>query len=130
MLLEAVIISGANGSGKTTFACQLLPLQYPNTIFLNVDEIQREGGAHAHPVSVEKEFLRRLARLETNRQSFMIETTLASKMYVNHILRWGNLGYQTTLHFIELPSADFAVRRVATRVESGGHFVPADIPQV
>jgi len=33
-------------------------------------------------------------------------------------------GYCLTLHYIELPSDDFAVRRVATRVAAGGHAVP------
>jgi predicted ABC-type ATPase len=43
---------------------------------------------------------------------------------VRRLREWSVLGYRTTLHFIELPSADFAVRRVATRVAAGGHAVP------
>lgn len=34
------------------------------------------------------------------------------------------MGYSTSLHFIELPSADFALGRVAIRVAAGGHDVP------
>jgi predicted ABC-type ATPase len=49
-------------------------------------------------------------------------------MYVSRLRNWAARGYRTTLHFIELPSADVAVRRVAIRVAAGGHSVPeADI---
>ena len=41
---------------------------------------------------------------------------------------WQEAGYRVTLHFIEVPSADFSVRRVAQRVAAGGHDIPeADI---
>lgn len=126
--MEAILIAGANGAGKTTFARQLLPLQHPNAVFLNTDEIQRESQVYSHTISAGKEFLRRLAALENNHKSFAIETTLSSRMYSERILQWQKLGYRTSLHFIELPSADYAVRRVALRVEAGGHSVPeADI---
>ena len=36
------------------------------------------------------------------------------------------LGFRTVLHFIELPSADFAVARVRARVAAGGHDIPED----
>jgi len=49
-------------------------------------------------------------------------------MYAGKLGGWSRLGYRTTLHFIELPSADYAVERVARRVAAGGHPVPeADV---
>jgi len=123
MLLEAILIAGANGAGKTTFARQLLPLLYPQATFLNADEIQREDRAYAHPLSAGRELLRRLAILGSDRRSFAIETTLSSRMYAERVRQWREMGYRTSLHFIELPSADYAVRRVAIRVEAGGHPV-------
>jgi len=42
---EAVIIAGANGAGKTTFARHFVPLAFPNAEFLNADEILHEGGS-------------------------------------------------------------------------------------
>lgn len=124
MSLDAILIAGANGSGKTTFARQLLPVGYPDAEFLNADEIQRESIAFAHPVAAGREFLRRLSDLERRRVSFGVEITMSSRMYVNRFRRWSTQGYRISLHFIELPSADEAVRRVAQRVAAGGHGVP------
>ena len=121
---EAVLIAGANGAGKTTFARQFLQVRFPTAHFLNADEIQRGDPAFAHPVAAGRELVRRLGALASQRETFAVETTLLSRGYVGKLRSWIDLGYLTRLHFIELPSADFAVQRVATRVAAGGHFVP------
>ena len=120
--------SGGKWIGKTTFARQFLPVQYPDAEFLNSDEIQRDDVAFAHRVTAGREFLRRLSDLEQRRRSLAIEITLSSRMYVKRLRTWGRLGYRMSLHFIELPSADDAVQRVVMRVAAGGHNVPeADV---
>ena len=125
---EAVLIAGANGAGKTTFAREFLHVRYPGARFLNADEIQREGAALGHPVAAGRELIRRLEALVSQRLTFAVETTLSSRSYVAKLKAWSAAGYRTSLHFIELPSADYAVGRVATRVAAGGHAVPeADI---
>lgn len=122
--LEAVVIAGANGSGKTTFARSAIPVLYPEIEYLNVDEIQREDEAFANAVTAGRELLLRLRELERRQVSFAIETTLSSQMYARRIPTWTDLGYRISLHFIEVPSEEFAVRRVAHRFAAGGHFVP------
>lgn len=125
---EAILIAGANGAGKTTFARQFLRVRYPTASFLNADEIQREGSGFTHPVAAGRELLRRLDELASQGRTFAVETTLSSRSYVERLRRWSDSGYRISLHFIELPSADHAVQRVATRVAAGGHAVPeADI---
>lgn len=121
---DAVVIAGANGAGKTTFARQFLSVMYPGMVFLNTDEVQRESSAFAHPVAAGRELLRRLEETERLRVSFAIETTLSSVNYARRIHVWRGWGYRVSLHFIELPSADFAVHRVAMRIAAGGHGVP------
>jgi predicted ABC-type ATPase len=124
----AILIAGANGAGKTSFARQMLPLLHPEVPFLNVDEIQQENESFRHPVAASKEFLRRLEAYVQDRKPFAIETTLSSPSYAHHVRAWHALGYETVLHFIEVPNADFAVDRVRERVQAGGHGIPeADI---
>jgi len=123
---KAILVGGANGAGKTTFARQYLPLLYPNIQFLNADEIQRETAAPSSSVAAGKELLRRLGTAESSHVSFAVETTLASRMYIPHVRRWNLAGFETILHFIEVPSADFAVHRVCERVKLGGHPIPED----
>jgi predicted ABC-type ATPase len=120
---EAIVIAGANGAGKTTFARQVLPVLFPAVPFLNVDEIQRGDPAFAHPVAAGREFLRRLDEAERRRAAFAIETTLSSRMYARRMTLWKTWAYRIHLHFIELPSEDYAVQRVAKRVAAGGHPV-------
>lgn len=121
---EAVLIAGANGAGKTTFARQVLRVIYPAATFLNADEIQREGATFAHPVAAGRELLRRLDQVAMRRKTFAVETTLSSRNYVERLRTWASLGFGTSLHFIELPSPEHAIQRVAARVQAGGHAVP------
>jgi predicted ABC-type ATPase len=121
---DAIVVAGPNGAGKTTFARELLPALYPDVAFLNADEVQHEAQAFAHPVAAGRELLRRLAEKERQGDSFAVETTLSSTMYARHMRSWRSAGYRITLHFIELPSDDYAVQRVAMRVAAGGHDVP------
>ena len=70
--------------------------------------------------------LRRLDVLAAGRRSFGFETTLASRAFVPRIRRLIIAGYECHLVFLWLPSADFAVARVADRVRLGGHAVPEE----
>lgn len=123
-MANAIIIAGCNGAGKTSFARSLYDDVYSKAVFLNADEIQREGPMFAHPAAAGREFLRRLDELVERKRSFAIETTLSSAFYVGRIREWKNAGYKVILHFIEIESADLAVERVSQRVSHGGHSIP------
>lgn len=121
---DAIIIGGANGAGKTTFADVYLPVEHPGVEYLNADEIRRTNPEFASPFAAGREYLRRLdAKVEAG-EAFAIETTLATRMYAQRIPDWKKKGYRVILHFREVPSAEFAVKRVAKRVAQGGHDVP------
>lgn len=121
---EAVIIAGANGAGKTTFAREFVPMRFPDAQFINADEISRESDSLSSPVAAGREMLVRLRAAVEQRKDFAIETTLASRSYAQQIPAWQEAGYRVTLHFIEVPNADFSVERVAQRVANGGHDIP------
>jgi len=125
-MAEAVLIAGANGAGKTTFARHFVPEAFPDAVFLNADEIQREGPLS--PLRAGRELIRRMEALVAQEADFAIETTLSSMGYARRIPHWQRAGYRVILFFLEVPSADFAVARVAKRVAGGGHDIPeADI---
>ena len=43
------------------------------------------------------------------------------------IAQWHEAGYRIELFFLSLPSAQFAIERVAQRVKQGGHDIPIDV---
>ncbi len=56
--------------------------------------------------------------------SFAFETTLSGRSYARWIPRWQEQGYRVKLFFLQLPTVEAAVKRVAQRVAEGGHDVP------
>lgn len=125
--MRILIIAGPNGAGKTTFAREFLPAEAACIEFVNADCIA-EGLSPLQPESVAWEAARlmlwRMRQLSLKRASFALETTLSTRSYLNHIAEWQAAGYQVELHFLKLPAAEWAVRRVAERVLLGGHSIP------
>ena len=60
-------------------------------------------------------------------ESFSIETTLATRSYINLVRRAQEKGYVVHLLFFWLDSIELAKRRVADRVASGGHNIPLPV---
>jgi len=91
-MADAILIAGANGAGKTTFARQFLQVLYPHGTFLNADEIQREDPRYAHPFAAGREFLRRVMALGAGGGAFAVETALSSTMYAGKLRAWSRRG--------------------------------------
>ncbi len=68
-----------------------------------------------------------IAECVRRRESFAFETTLPGLGYLRHIGAWRASGYHVSLFFLSLPTAEFAVARVAERVRQGGHHIPEDV---
>lgn len=123
---QAIVIAGPNGSGKTTAAMELLP---EGIVYVNADLIASElSGRPGTPGDIRagRVLLERVEALEANRQSFAIETTLATRMLASRFESWQGAGYETHLIFFWLPDPDLCVQRVAQRVRRGGHHVPEE----
>ncbi len=123
------IIAGCNGAGKTTASFNVLPQILNCKEFVNADEIAK-GLSPFCPESVAiqagKLMLDRIETLMSHRQSFAIETTLATRSYKNLVLKAKEKGYNVSLLFFWLVSPEVACERVAKRVSEGGHNIPTE----
>jgi predicted ABC-type ATPase len=128
MTKRIIMISGPNGAGKTTTAMSFISNEMIEE-FINADEIAR-GLAPIHPESMSltasKLMLKRLKELLEANKSFAFETTGSGTNYIKHLKEAQTNGYEVHLMFLWLPSPDLAIKRVAQRVEQGGHHIPAD----
>ena len=124
------IISGCNGAGKTTASYTVLPEILNCKEFVNADEIAR-GLSPFNPDSVAIEagrlMLKRIDELLEKDESFSIETTLATRSYINLVRRAQAKGYVVKVLFFWLNSPELALLRIAERVSKGGHNIPAEI---
>lgn len=121
------IIGGCNGAGKTTASYTILPEILDCKEFVNADEIAR-GLSPFNPNSMAIEagklMLKRIKELLGRDESFAIETTLATRSYVNLVHQAHAKGYCVTLVFFWLRSPELALQRIAERVKNGGHDIP------
>ncbi|MGL5836230.1 MAG: zeta toxin family protein, partial [Waterburya sp.] len=58
---------------------------------------------------------------------FAFETTLATRSFAGFLKKCQRQGYRINLIYVWLNSPELAIRRVAKRVENGGHNIPQDI---
>ncbi len=120
------IIAGCNGAGKTTASYTVLPEMLDCREFVNADSIAA-GLSPFNPESVALEaghiMLNRIDFLMQTGQDFAIETTLATRSYVDLIKRARKIGYKATLVYFWLSSPEEAKHRVALRVSKGGHHI-------
>jgi predicted ABC-type ATPase len=121
------IISGANGSGKTTFA--KLFAQTNELYFINADEIAKELDSNnitKYKVKAGKIFFQELKNQFATMRSFVIETTLSGKYLIDYINQAKHLGYEIKLIYIFLEKPTINIMRVNHRVLNGGHNVPQE----
>jgi len=126
---EALIIAGPNGAGKTTASRVVVPTDIG---FINADRIAAElvAGGHAQAgldIAAGRVVLASIRERVRGGESFAVETNLAGRSYVGLIDEWRHAGFTVRLAFIALRSPELALRRVAARVEAGGHDVPAEV---
>jgi predicted ABC-type ATPase len=122
-----LIIAGANGAGKTTFAEEFLPNEAECPEFVNADLIAA-GLSPFQPDQVAfaagRLMMDRIHGLVSAGKHFAFETTLSTRSYLRLIPEWKAAGYLVKLCFLTVPDPEFAIRRVAQRVALGGHAIP------
>jgi predicted ABC-type ATPase len=123
---QLIFIAGSNGSGKSTlWKVANFDVCLP---FLNVDDKFKEL-LKADPDATFEEASEwrnnEMARLIKEGTSFVAETVF-DKGKLGYIKTARKKGFETTVHFIGLATADLAVERVRDPVRKGGHDVPED----
>ncbi|MGI6221361.1 MAG: zeta toxin family protein [Coriobacteriales bacterium] len=129
-----ILFAGVNGAGKSTlfrsglWCSSGLERDLPR---VNPDEIIAENGWDWREESAQLKAGRlaveRLRGLLEAGASFNQETTLTDKTVMRNIERARQAGYHIALFYIGVDDPSIASERVARRVESGGHFIPADV---
>lgn len=120
---EVIVIGGANGTGKTTFAKSLI--QERGLIFLNADEIAASLADQPQPnLKAGRIFLKKLDELAASGENFILESTLAGRYLEAVFLKLKAAGYRLNLIYLFLENANDSIQRIQIRVRDGGHFIP------
>lgn len=126
---KIVIIAGPNGAGKTTFAREFLPNEANCPVFINADLIAAGLSPFAPEAAAIQAGRLMLSSIDSQVKqghNFALETTLSGLGYARAIPQWRAEGYLVKLIFLQLPDAQTAIARVASRVAQGGHHIPPD----
>jgi predicted ABC-type ATPase len=127
---QLYIIAGPNGAGKTTFASEFLPHDVSCFEFVNADLIAK-GLSPFQPekaaIRAGRLMLEQIQHCAKLRRDFAFETTLSGKNYVPLLKQLKSADYHISLFFLWMPDVRISLQRIADRVRSGGHNVPADI---
>ncbi|MBP5218045.1 MAG: zeta toxin family protein [Bacteroidales bacterium] len=123
------IISGCNGSGKTTASYALLPELFGCREFVNSDEFAKSlapFNPESAYVAASRFMLMKMRYLLDRNEDFCIETTLATRSMLKMARLAQEKGYYVTILYLWLNSPDLAVSRVKARVAAGGHNIKED----
>jgi len=126
-LPKLYIISGCNGSGKTTASYTLLPDLLNCREFVNSDEFAKSFSPFdpgAASVTASRYMLMKINYLLERKADFAIETTLATRSLLQIVRQAQQQNYETTVLYFWLNSPELAIERVKDRVVSGGHNIP------
>lgn len=127
-----IIIAGINGAGKSTLY-QTHKSIFEQTKRINADEILKKNGGdwrnQNDNFKAMREEVKQIHEAFDKRISIHVETTLSGtgKAQLNLIEEAKSKGYEVTLHYVTLDSAEKAIERVNQRVNVGGHGIAPEV---
>ncbi len=122
------LIAGANGSGKTTLTrwnsklFKEIPLLDPDAI---ANTLQTSAPAR-FPVAAGRHVLKSASEHLKKAESFVVETTLAGKNYLQMMLGARKRDFEIVLVYIGTENVEINLARIRNRVLAGGHDVPEE----
>ena len=123
--MELIVVGGPNGAGKTTFADEYVARHGVNYVGADAiaAELSPDNPAHVQ-IAASREFLRRIGAAMTGPESLVIESTLSGRTFQQRLKTAKVAGFEITIVYLFLDSADTCVDRVHERVQKGGHDIP------
>ena len=122
---ELIVVGGANGTGKTTFALEYARLN--NCLYLGADAIASElspESPESAAVRAGEELMRRITAALEASGSLVVESTLAGRTLRHTVGKARSAGFMITIVYLFLANEDMCVARVKERIQKGGHSVP------
>jgi predicted ABC-type ATPase len=122
---QLLIVGGPNGAGKTTLAREYA--SQTGVTYLGADDIAESiapGNAASARVDAGRQFLQSMDVSLSQRQSIVVETTLSGVTFRHTIAKANKIGFDVSIAYLFLDSADTCLARVHERVRKGGHHVP------
>jgi predicted ABC-type ATPase len=122
---ELIVVGGPNGAGKTTFANEYVACR--GTAYVSADAIAAQlspGDPAAAQIAASREFLNRIDGVILGNSNVIVESTLSGRTFQRLLRNAKAAGFEITLVYLFLDSADTCVARVNERVLKGGHNVP------
>lgn len=122
------MLAGPNGAGKSSLYAHVIQPSV-DAPFINADVIQREelkdASMRAAYKAAEIAENRRRQALRRGR-SFVSESTFSHPSKLEFIHEARAAGFRVAIFHVNVSSPELSIRRVAARVEEGGHDVPED----
>ena len=122
---ELIVVGGPNGAGKTTFADEYVARHGCN--YIGADAIAAQlspDDPTRAQFAASRQFLQRIDEAITASHSFVVESTLSGRPFQQVMKNAKPAGFEITIVYLFLDSADTCVDRVHQRVQKGGHDVP------
>jgi predicted ABC-type ATPase len=123
---QLIIVGGANGSGKTTFANAFL--EDKDYTFLNADEIAKSLSPtqmDKYKVTAGKLFFERFQNIIEKKDNVLIESTLSGKYLLKYLPKLSE-HYEISMFYVFINNIKVCIERIKERVKKGGHHVPTE----
>lgn len=118
------VIAGPNGAGKTTLGDKLAAAGADLGHRIDPDRIAADRGLSAGEAA--RTAVREMRAHLTAGESFIQETTLASRQPIRLLSQARALGFETRLVFVGVTDMAISQDRVTNRVAKGGHDIPTE----